>query len=671
MDTQPGQRALERLFAECSERAWRLAYGYLRRPHEAYDVVQQAFLVAASKAERIPPGETWPWFGTVVFNEARNARRRMQRASASLESKDERDDMPAIDERQAPPDEAAERAEARDSLWQAIDALPDVERTAIVLTHISGMTHANAAATLLMPAKTLSSHVSRALSRLRERLSSSEDAVSRRLAAIPIVLPPGGWESAAAAWRSAAEAGLAAAPEAAAETAGATAAGGASASAPASAGATTIAVNKAILAAGFAASLAVGFAGGAIAARTWIAAERGDEAARAATEQLRELGGGRLAAAPEAAEPGANRAAADLRHGDEDAAISAATAARIAELEARIAALAGENEALRAETTALEAELAELASEGSAHGAIFTFGEGGRLDEVQKANWPEMAEASRIVAGAILEYFEFEARGEKPPEQLLLALQENTEKVRKYEYRTIGKLPTAAKYNGELTHPISIANLVASLLVQAELPLSEAQVARISRFGEAYDEGMARVTREFPAGTLRPRRLLEEYLLKGEFTEQLFGQLTGEQRAVVVNPASHREALLDVFSPAVMLVHTSPIVTGTNAEELRTACADLLAARYSLTAEQKERLLPLLAEWIEDVDGLLAPVEKRRARHFTYDEGIVAGRATVSLLAKILDVLELDDAARGKIIDEPGFLIPRITIAEERAEKSA
>ena len=130
--------------------------------HVRFDVVQQAFVVAATKPHAIPADNIWPWFRQVVINEARNARRKHRPAPSEQENQ-----MPDPGPN---PAETAARTETSAELRQALNTLPEREREAIVLTHLNGLTHAQAADALGIPVKTLSSHVSRGMDRLKGKL---------------------------------------------------------------------------------------------------------------------------------------------------------------------------------------------------------------------------------------------------------------------------------------------------------------------------------------------------------------------------------------------------------------------------------------------------------------------------------------------------------------------
>ncbi|MCA8937358.1 MAG: sigma-70 family RNA polymerase sigma factor, partial [Planctomycetes bacterium] len=107
---------LELCFERCASRAWRLAVHWLGDSHEAFDVVQQAFVVAAGKPDRIPADDPWPWFRQVVINEARNTRRKHKPLPSERENSmpDPRPD-PAV---------AAANSETQRELRRALDDLP-------------------------------------------------------------------------------------------------------------------------------------------------------------------------------------------------------------------------------------------------------------------------------------------------------------------------------------------------------------------------------------------------------------------------------------------------------------------------------------------------------------------------------------------------------------------
>lgn len=173
---------LVRCLDTCGERALRLARGLGWSAEEAPDLVQQAFVVAVERRDAIPADDPWPWFARVLVNVSRNARRRRARpveAAAPVE-------LEPVDERGPDPAEVADHAEQLERLERALLRLPEDEREAVLLTHVSGLTHRAAAATLELSRETVTSRVQRGLERLRR-------ALGVRSAAAAAVLLAGGF----------------------------------------------------------------------------------------------------------------------------------------------------------------------------------------------------------------------------------------------------------------------------------------------------------------------------------------------------------------------------------------------------------------------------------------------------------------------------------------------
>lgn len=176
--------------AQCAERAWRLAYALMRNAHDAEDVVQESFVVAARRRDRIPTDDPWPWFATVVTNVVRNARR-----SRRKHMHDEPRDVPA----------PTRDAEVSVLVAEALAQLPEPERDALACTHLSGLTQAQAAEALEVPKGTVATRVRSGLAKLREKLGEDEKKVVYGIGIMFIPGPEGGIEVSTQRWLNAAQ----------------------------------------------------------------------------------------------------------------------------------------------------------------------------------------------------------------------------------------------------------------------------------------------------------------------------------------------------------------------------------------------------------------------------------------------------------------------------------
>jgi|SRR2546423_13369076 len=150
--------ALASIFDRHWPTVWRAAYAVTRRRELADDVAQDAFLRAASALERFDERRSLaPWLARIAVNRAIDLMRR------------ERQTTPMADiEAQA----ASDRGEDRE-LHDAVAALPLERRTVVVLHFFLGFTLEESAEILDIPAGTVASRLSRALTSLRAALEAA------------------------------------------------------------------------------------------------------------------------------------------------------------------------------------------------------------------------------------------------------------------------------------------------------------------------------------------------------------------------------------------------------------------------------------------------------------------------------------------------------------------
>ena len=169
-------------------RLYAIAYRLLGEPEAAEDVVQETFLAAFRQIERVEPRPSLdPWLNTIVIRIAgRAAGRRRARPTARLDVSGNGEGASglgswlavAVDAR-GDPHAAAEAAELRRELADAIAALPFNYRAAVVLRHVMGLDYAEAAASLDLPLNTFKSHLLRGTKLLRSRLDEAFDEATR------------------------------------------------------------------------------------------------------------------------------------------------------------------------------------------------------------------------------------------------------------------------------------------------------------------------------------------------------------------------------------------------------------------------------------------------------------------------------------------------------------
>ena len=150
------------------EIAFRTAYLIVRSAADAEEVAQDAFIKAHRALGRFRRGAAFrPWLLRIVSNEARNRARANERRRRTADGIE-------------PPPEGAPSAETRvlaeeerRRLLEAIEALSDADRLAVLARHVLGLSERETAAALGVPHAVAKMRVHRALKRLRGRMEAT------------------------------------------------------------------------------------------------------------------------------------------------------------------------------------------------------------------------------------------------------------------------------------------------------------------------------------------------------------------------------------------------------------------------------------------------------------------------------------------------------------------
>lgn len=153
---------------EDQQRAYRLAYGYLRSREDALDAVQEA---VASGLERLDslrePQRLRTWFTRILVNECLDMLRRRKRRGGDASLDADPGLMPAL------PD-GAERSTETLAVYQAVEELPPKLRTVVLLRFFEDMTLAEVAESAGCTLSTAKSRLYRALGILRLKLGEED-----------------------------------------------------------------------------------------------------------------------------------------------------------------------------------------------------------------------------------------------------------------------------------------------------------------------------------------------------------------------------------------------------------------------------------------------------------------------------------------------------------------
>ena len=154
------ESAFEKLYDENAANALRLARIITKNDAMASDAVQEAFIRAYLYRKSYKPQKPFcVWFSRIVVNECRRLMSSGMRYTASFELVQQH-----IEKGSVQPGEY-------DSLYEAIEQLPEILRTALLLKYIHGFSEKDIADTLDLSASAVKSRLYQARQKLKEQLS--------------------------------------------------------------------------------------------------------------------------------------------------------------------------------------------------------------------------------------------------------------------------------------------------------------------------------------------------------------------------------------------------------------------------------------------------------------------------------------------------------------------
>jgi len=155
------REAQRELYAQTADRVYRLLLRMTRNADDAYELTQETYLRVFQHIRGFKgTSSVATWIYQIALNEARQFLRRKKRR------KETPDDVAHLAERIAPTGNDPVKMDLAD----ALDRLPETERTLIVLRHFEGLSYDEMAHVLEKPPGTIASGLNRARRMLREIL---------------------------------------------------------------------------------------------------------------------------------------------------------------------------------------------------------------------------------------------------------------------------------------------------------------------------------------------------------------------------------------------------------------------------------------------------------------------------------------------------------------------
>ncbi|MCA9038944.1 MAG: sigma-70 family RNA polymerase sigma factor [Planctomycetaceae bacterium] len=165
--------AFDQLVLRYQDRLFNTLLRMFNSEQDALDAAQEAFVQAFQKLDTFQgKSQFYSWLCRIAINNVLSQKRKRKVATASLDSAREKAGIePDDDNRENRPSHQLETSENQSAIQQALNELPEDQRTVIVLKEIDGLKYEEIAEILDCPVGTVRSRIHRARSELRLKLN--------------------------------------------------------------------------------------------------------------------------------------------------------------------------------------------------------------------------------------------------------------------------------------------------------------------------------------------------------------------------------------------------------------------------------------------------------------------------------------------------------------------
>lgn len=174
---QAGDRAaFEQLYWRYKDRVISVVYGIVHNRQDAVEISQEVFVRIYKNIDKYQPGTRFfTWLYRITYNLAVDKYRRKKTAREVEFDNDYQKNFSSPEDVLPPslginPERACERAELRQQLTQAMDELPEKQRTIITLREVEGLSYEEIASVLDIQIGTVMSRLHYARQRLQNNL---------------------------------------------------------------------------------------------------------------------------------------------------------------------------------------------------------------------------------------------------------------------------------------------------------------------------------------------------------------------------------------------------------------------------------------------------------------------------------------------------------------------
>ena len=337
---------------------------------------------------------------------------------------------------------------------------------------------------------------------------------------------------------------------------------------------------------------------------------------------------------------------------------------RVKELLAEVKSARRELEAVQAAAEAPEvADAAEAKDWRAVVKNYPAFKPEGMADALADLDWEVVAESMSNMPSLISQLAEHLAEGRpmtELPAETVGSIQRYNGPLVTTALKLSQKGVAGSDVNGAFSHPGFMSNALAATLLALDMPLDDAQTAKLNQLTDDYSARETKRVADYDEDTYIVERLVDESRLKHRYFQEMYALLSTAQHDAVRPESVRGRTQLDIFSESLAWAGKAGPLLFTDRADLTLKVSAWITRRGGIGADNAARTQTLVEAWVNELpDDMLAwePDGLVKTGMLQVDHVTESATAVLELLRTLDAELDLDAAGRKGLRAVPGSIV--------------
>ncbi|MFN0205464.1 MAG: hypothetical protein ACKVS6_04030 [Planctomycetota bacterium] len=227
------------------------------------------------------------------------------------------------------------------------------------------------------------------------------------------------------------------------------------------------------------------------------------------------------------------------------------------------------------------------------------FTRSGLEDALAKVDWKAMGDGTKQLAGKLQELAQLLEKGEKPSMELMGDIQAMNGLLIKATGILVENGVPGEGPNSTFTHPMVVANLLATLMKSGGAELTAAQSAAMNELAQKLtDQDDFRRSR-YAEGDLRLQHVIDEIALRARFYKEAAQLLSPEQAALVDYPGMKGRTGLDILGTGVAWAQFARPMPLEGSDSVSASMIKNISGNVKINDTQSADVAKIVNKWMD------------------------------------------------------------------------